>query len=168
MTDDELKAIEELAGRATPGPWVVAGPWPRVTICVYTDGGDPDVGMPGMEPLFQATDGVKSGQSCDDHADASYAVAAANALPALIARLEAAEAERERLVALLESIPPRYVATGQLSRYGVSYGWFVWDCQKQESVPFKKYTDQAEAEALAARLNAEDRPIHPLTEGAQG
>lgn len=88
MTSDEIKRLRELANAATPGPWTH-----EQTLTPSGEVHCDIVRTPGAATL--AFDGYGGDADFYEH-DAAFIAAARTALPALLDRCEAAEAEVER------------------------------------------------------------------------
>lgn len=98
-TNDELRA---LLAKATPGPWEVSaaicGQHHTETVSVYHV--DTSKGCRHIHEVVEA--GCKCGDDAISEANAALIVAAVNALPALLDRLDSLAGENERLGAALD------------------------------------------------------------------
>ena len=89
MTEQELNEARALEQAATPGPWEVAGPWPKLS--VYVDN-DPDDSMAPIEVCETwANYGVPPSDRA--RADAAFIAASRTLVPRLIAEVDRLRAE---------------------------------------------------------------------------
>jgi hypothetical protein len=108
MSDSRTVDVEKLAkleAAATPGEWLVGGPYPGTSVCVCVDPGvmsGPDAEPPHWEPvciLDQRTEGAPNPQA---QAAAAFIAESRNQMPALLRELSAlrqrvGELDAERL-----------------------------------------------------------------------
>jgi hypothetical protein len=95
MSDSRTVDVEKLAkleAAATPGEWLVGGPYPGTSVCVCVDPGvmsGPDAEPPHWEPvciLDQRTEGAPNPQA---QAAADFIAESRNQMPALLRELSA-------------------------------------------------------------------------------
>lgn len=110
MNDDELRAIEERAAQATPGPWTKCEH--RVTVCVRS--------APCHED--KSSDEICWDVTSDD---AAFIAAAREDVPRLCAEVRRLQGELGKAVELLESVvcgpTPRLVDTDAIREFLAAY-----------------------------------------------
>ena len=92
MTADEMKALRELEAKATPRPWdAYSAPWDASAMCCPDMGG---IGGPNGRVCADKTGRYRHPMTIEN---AKLAVAARNALPALLDEVERLRAQVEAL-----------------------------------------------------------------------
>jgi len=118
MSEDELKAIEERAAQATPGPWKVRGCRTGYDACAIVD-------ADGL-PIVQDTDRDECTHlAVQDGADAAFIAHAREDVPRLCAEVRRLQGELGKAVELLESVvcgpTPRLVDTDAIREFLAAY-----------------------------------------------
>lgn len=114
LTPEERARLRELLDAATPTPWKAVGEW--------IDGATYEVLSPARPDCMSYCYGGESQVEYGTEHDQTLIVGAVNALPGLLAAVDAAEAERDRLAKAVERV--RALAEGW--RYKGEHGYGPW------------------------------------------